>query len=97
MEFYAELAIELLKALIPIRAYSFEEKARADFLMDWLAGEGVEAFRIGNNIWAKATFSKEAPTLMLCAHIDTVQAAESPSSLSTKKKKRTKAVSTKRL
>lgn len=77
MEFYAELAIELLKALIPIRAYSFEEKARADFLMDWLAGEGVEAFRIGNNIWAKATFSKEAPTLMLCAHIDTVQAAES--------------------
>ena len=77
MEFYAELAAELLRALIPIRAYSFEEKARADFLMEWLANEGVDANRIGNNIWAKEVFDSKAPTLMLCAHIDTVQATES--------------------
>ncbi|MBR5035191.1 MAG: M20/M25/M40 family metallo-hydrolase [Bacteroidales bacterium] len=77
MEFYAELAAELLRALIPIRAYSFEEKARADFLMEWLAGEGVNANRIGHNIWAKEVFDSKAPTLMLCAHIDTVQAVES--------------------
>ena len=77
MELYSELAIELLKALIPIRSYSFEEAARADFLCKWLAAQGFSAQRIGNNIWAKEIFDSQAPTLMLCAHIDTVQAAES--------------------
>ena len=77
MELYTELAIELLKSLIPIRAYSFEEKARADFIMEWLREQGVDAQRIGNNIWAKHVFDEKAPTLMLCAHIDTVQAASS--------------------
>ncbi len=77
MELYAELAAGLLRKLIPIRAYSYEEKARADFLVEWLAGQGVTANRIGNNIWAKQIFDSKAPTLMLCAHIDTVQAVDS--------------------
>ena len=53
MEQYANLAIELLQTLIPIRSYSYEEAERADFIVKWLAGQGVEAHRIGNNIWAK--------------------------------------------
>ena len=77
MELYYKFAIELLKALIPIRAYSFEEGARADFLCSRLASQGVEVRRIGNNIWAKEVFDAQAPTLMLCAHIDTVQAVDS--------------------
>lgn len=77
MELYTELAIELLNAMIPIRAYSFEEKARADFIFEWLKGQDVDVQRIGNNLWAKHIFSSDAPTLMLCAHIDTVQAAQS--------------------
>ena len=77
MELYSDIAIELLKALIRIRAYSFEEAARADFLMGWLSGQGVEAHRTGNNIWAKQVFNPDAPTLMLCAHMDTVQASDS--------------------
>ncbi len=77
MEQYYALATDLLKAIIPIRAYSFEEDARAAFIVDWLAGQGVEAHRIGNNTWAKAVFNEKSPTLLLCAHIDTVQAADS--------------------
>lgn len=76
MEHYANLAIELLQTLIPIRSYSYEEAERADFIVKWLAGQGVEAHRIGNNIWAKQVFDPKQPTLMLCAHIDTVQAAD---------------------
>ncbi len=77
MKAYSDIAIELLKTLIPIRAYSFEEALRADFLTEWLAGKGVEAHRSGNNIWAKKVFNPGSPTLMLCAHIDTVQASAS--------------------
>ena len=77
MELYTQLAIELLKAIIPIRAYSFEEKERADFIYKWLKGQDVDVQRIGNNLWAKHIFNADAPTLMLCAHIDTVQAAQS--------------------
>lgn len=77
MEHYHNLAIELLKALIPIRAYSYEEAARADYIVTWLASHGVDANRIGNNIWAKQIFDQQAPTLMLCPHIDTVHAVDS--------------------
>lgn len=77
MELYSDLAIELLRALIPIRAYSFEEKERADFIENWLESQNVEAYRIGNNIWAKHIFDPGRPTLLLCAHIDTVQAVAS--------------------
>ena len=77
MEHCHKLAIELLKALIPIRAYSFEEGPRADFLCSWMAAQGIAPQRIGNNIWAKEIFDPQAPTLLLCAHIDTVQAADS--------------------
>ena len=77
MKHYSTLATELLEAIIPIRAYSFEEDARAAFIVDWLARQGVDSARIGNNIWAKQVFNQDAPTLMLCAHIDTVHAADS--------------------
>lgn len=77
MEHYHNLAIELLQAIIPIRSYSYEEEERAAYLVEWLAGHGIKAERIGNNIWAKRVFDPAAPTLMMCAHIDTVQAADS--------------------
>ncbi|MBO4557442.1 MAG: M20/M25/M40 family metallo-hydrolase [Bacteroidales bacterium] len=76
MQKYIDLATDLLQKMIPIRAHSFEEGARADFLTDFLRAGGIDAQRIGNNIWAKELFDADAPTLMLCAHIDTVQAAE---------------------
>lgn len=74
MEQYYDLATDLLQSLIPIRAYSFEEASRADYLTKWLEAHGVKANRAGNNIWAKEVFDAGAPTLMLCAHIDTVPA-----------------------
>ena len=77
MEQYHNLAIKLLETIIPIRSYSYAEAERADFIVGWLAGHGVETSRIGNNIWAKQVFDPAAPTLMLCAHIDTVQAVDS--------------------
>ncbi len=77
MQNYGDLAIELLKRLIPIRAYSFEEGERAEFLMEWLAAQGVTAERRGNNITARLQIAGDRPTLLLCAHIDTVQIADS--------------------
>ena len=77
MEHYHNLAIELLQAIIPIRSYSYEEAERAEYLVKWLAGHGIKADCIGNNIWAKQVFDPDAPTLMLCAHIDTVPAVDS--------------------
>ena len=45
-------------------------------ISDWLASKGVEHERIGNNIIAEHVVDPTKPTLMLCAHIDTVSPCE---------------------
>lgn len=70
-----ERAIELLQRLIEVPRISREEKAAADLLEDYMKGElGLEAKRMGNNLWSlQPSFDPEKQTLLLNAHIDTVK------------------------
>ena len=69
-------AVELLKEMIAIPSPSFHEEAVCSHISDWLASHGIEHERIGNNIVAEHISDSNAPTLMLCAHIDTVKPSE---------------------
>ena len=69
-------AVELLKEMIAIPSPSFHEEAVCGHISDWLASHGIEHERIGNNIVAEHISDPDAPTLMLCAHIDTVDPCE---------------------
>lgn len=78
-------ATHILKSLIAIPSISRNETEAADFLFDYLAKEGANPQRLGNNVWceqplqeALATNTRnEKPTLLLNAHIDTVKPAAS--------------------
>ena len=59
----------LLQRLISIPSLSRDEKAVADFLEAWLAGEGLAPHRCCNNLWC---CRGEGPAILLDAHIDTV-------------------------
>ena len=65
-------AVELLKEMISIPSPSFEEDAVCGHVCKWLTGHGVEHRRVGNNIIAEHIADPTRPTLMLCAHMDTV-------------------------
>ena len=65
-------AVELLREMIAIPSPSFEEDAVCDHISKWLTDHGVEHRRVGNNIIAEHIIDPARPTLMLCAHIDTV-------------------------
>lgn len=65
-------AVELLKEMISIPSPSFEEDAVCGYVCKWLTGHGVEHRRVGNNIIAEHIADPTRPTLMLCAHMDTV-------------------------
>ena len=69
-------AIELLKEMIAIPSPSFHEDAVCSNITDWLTKKGIGHERIGNNIIAEHITDPSAPTLMLCAHIDTVDPCE---------------------
>ena len=69
-------AIQLLKEMIAIPSPSFHEDQACSHISDWLASKGVEHERIGNNIIAEHVVDPTKPTLMLCAHIDTVSPCE---------------------
>ena len=69
-------AIELLKEMIAIPSPSFHEDAVCSHISSWLTSKGVEHERIGNNIIAEHIVEPSSPTLMLCAHIDTVDPCE---------------------
>ena len=74
-------ATNLLKEMIAIPSPSFNEDKVCDHLCEWLVSKGIVHQRKGNNITARLSeqngVKKEAfmhkPTLMLCAHIDTVE------------------------
>ena len=65
-------AVDLLREMIAIPSPSFEEDAVCDHISKWLTDHGVEHRRVGNNVIAEHIVDPARPTLMLCAHIDTV-------------------------
>ena len=76
-------ATALLKEMIAIPSPSFSEDEVCSFISKWLTSKGIVHERVGNNIIARLsqqpginpdTFNGR-PTLMLCAHIDTVSAS----------------------
>ena len=77
-------AVALLKGMVAIPSPSFSEDEVCGYVCEWMSEKGILFERIGNNIIARlskqngvnAEFFKGKPTLMLCAHIDTVSPSE---------------------
>lgn len=69
-------AVELLKGMIAIPSPSFHEDEVCNHISEWLTSKGIEHERVGNNIIAEHITDPSKPTLMLCAHIDTVEPCE---------------------
>lgn len=74
-EYLASEATALLKEMIAIPSTSFEEDGVCTHLCQRLQEMGIVPERIGNNIVCEMITCPSSPTLMLCAHIDTVVAA----------------------
>ena len=68
-------AVELLKDMIAIPSPSFSEEEVCAHICKWLNERGIAHERVGRNIIAENIVNAENPTLMLCAHIDTVSAS----------------------
>ena len=69
-------AVQLLKEMIAIPSTSFNEDAVCSHISGWMTERGIEHERIGNNIVAESIVDSSRPTIMLCAHIDTVSPSE---------------------
>lgn len=69
-------AVDLLKGMVSIPSPSFSESAVCDMISGWLTERELGHRRIGNNIIAENITDTGKPTLMLCAHIDTVSASD---------------------
>ena len=67
---------QLLKEMIAIPSPSFNEDEVCSHISNWLTSKGIEHERVGNNIIAEHVSDPSYPTLMLCAHIDTVSPCE---------------------
>lgn len=69
-------AVQLLREMVSIPSPSFSEEAVCTHISKWLSDRGILHERIGNNIVAEHITDPSKPTLMLCAHIDTVSPSE---------------------
>ena len=69
-------AVQLLKEMIAIPSTSFNEDAVCSHISGWMTERGIAHERIGNNIVAESIVDSSRPTIMLCAHIDTVSPTE---------------------
>ena len=69
-------AVELLREMVAIPSPSFSESAVCGHISGWMTDRGMVHERIGNNIVAEHITDPSKPTLMLCAHIDTVSPSE---------------------
>ena len=69
-------AVALLKEMIAIPSPSFKEEQVCSHISSWMTAKGIEHKRIGNNLLAEHIVDPGQPTLMLCAHIDTVSPCE---------------------
>ena len=65
-------SVNLLREMIAIPSPSFEEDAVCSHICSWLSSKEIDYQRIENNIIAEHITDADKPTLMLCAHIDTV-------------------------
>ena len=70
---YTQEAVELLKQLISTPSVSRDEAAAANILADFIGKCGLPCHRIGNNLLVSEQLDAEKPTVLLCAHIDTVK------------------------
>ena len=67
-------ATDLLKELISIESFSTQEDTTANAIEKFFAKHGVNAFRKGNNVWARnAAYDFTKPTILLNSHHDTVK------------------------
>lgn len=69
-------AVALLKEMVAIPSPSFREDAVCSHISSWMTSKGIKHERIGNNLVAEHVVDPGQPTLMLCAHIDTVEPCE---------------------
>ena len=76
IETLTDEAVELLREMVAIPSPSFHEDAVCSHISNWLTSKGVEHERVGNNIIAEHIVDPSKSTLMLCAHIDTVDPCE---------------------
>ena len=75
---YTNDAVELLKELIAIPSVSRDETKAADKLAEYLTKWGLPYGREGNNLWVGCpNWDNNRPTVMLNAHIDTVNPVNS--------------------
>lgn len=73
---YIDEAVQLLKEMVRIPSPSFSEDAVCSHISKWMNDRGIRHECIGNNIVAEHIIDNSKPTLMLCAHIDTVSPCE---------------------
>ena len=67
-------AVALLEQLIATPSISRHEQATAQLIQQHLVSRGIQAQRIGNNVWARNRyFDPSKPSLLLNSHHDTVQ------------------------
>lgn len=69
-------AVALLKEMVAIPSPSFREDAVCSHICDWMTSKSIQYERVGNNLVAEHIVDPALPTLMLCAHIDTVEPCE---------------------
>ena len=69
-------AVTLLKEMVAIPSPSFREDAVCSHISEWMTSKGIQHERIGNNLVTEHIVDPSLPTLMLCAHIDTVEPCE---------------------
>lgn len=69
-------SVALLKEMITVPSPSFSEDAVCTHICNWLTDKQINHERTGNNIIAEHIADPARPTLMLCAHIDTVAPCE---------------------
>lgn len=68
------IGIDLLQQLVATPSFSKEEDKTAGLLMGFFQHHGIQAYRKGNNVWAKNEFfDSTKPTLLLNSHHDTVK------------------------
>ena len=68
-----ESAAEMLRGMVAIPSESFHEEKVCSYISETLEARGIRHTRIKNNIIAANLCpAPSAPTLMLCAHMDTV-------------------------
>ena len=69
-------AVQLLKEMVAIPSPSFSEYAVCEHISEWMTDRGLDHECVGKNIIATHIVDPSEPTLMLCAHIDTVSPTE---------------------